>query len=248
MLQKKEPLISIITVNYNEKNIERTLKSILAQTFQDFEWIVVDGGSNEETLNIINKYKDRIDILFSEKDNGVYDAMNKGIKVSNGRWLIFMNAGDSFYEAVSLEKIFKKYSFILRNKDIIYCDSIYHTIDSVEYKPIFPDKLNSEFWHNSCISHQSTFIRKELFNKYGLYDETYKISADLEKLLLFKQKKCKFHHIKEIISNYYTDGISAIDESREYERKLILDKYKIKAPKPIAKKIKNFIKKIIRVR
>ena len=241
----QKPLISIITVNYNEKNIERTLKSIVTQTFQDFEWIIIDGGSNPETLSIINKSKNRINILISEKDDGVYDAMNKGIKISGGSWLIFMNAGDSFYENTSLEKIFSKYITAIQQKDIIYCDSIYHTIDNIKYKPVFPDKLDSKFWYESCISHQSSFIKRELFEKYGLYDKTYKISADLEKWLLFKQKKCKFYHIKEIVSNYYTDGISSVNESREYERKLILNKYGIKKPKPgIKRQMQEFISKI----
>ena len=164
----QKPLISIITVNYNEKNIERTLKSIVTQTFQDFEWIIIDGGSNPETLSIINKYKNRINILISEKDDGVYDAMNKGIKISGGSWLIFMNAGDSFYENTSLEKIFSKYITAIQQKDIIYCDSIYHTIDNIKYKPVFPDKLDSKFWYESCISHQSSFIKRELFEKYGI--------------------------------------------------------------------------------
>ena len=90
--------ISIITVCYNEPNLEKTCESIINQTMQDFEWVVIDGGSNEETQNIWNKYKHRINTFVSEPDNGIYDAYNKGVKLATGDYIIFMNAGDCFYE------------------------------------------------------------------------------------------------------------------------------------------------------
>ena len=220
-----KPKITVITVCYNEKNLDKTCKSIVSQTFQDFEWIVMDGGSDEKFQQIFEKYKYRINTFISKKDNGIYDAMNKAITLSKGDWLIFMNAGDSFYDEKSLEKIIVKNKNAFKKADIVYCDSFYHRPDGISYIPKFPDKIKKEFWQRSCISHQSTFIKKELFDKYGLYDEFYRISADLEKWLCFQNAGCKFKHIKEIISNYSVDGLSTYAFGREYERKLILDKY-----------------------
>ena len=116
--------LSIITICYNIKDeIERTCKSIVGQTWQDFEWIVVDGGSTDGTLEVLKKYSDRIDILISEKDSGIYNAMNKGIKLANGEWLNFMNGGDNFASNDVLEKVFKNKNY---EADILYGDMSYH--------------------------------------------------------------------------------------------------------------------------
>ena len=96
--------LSIITICYNEPNLEETCKSIVNQTWQDFEWIVVDGGSNEETQKIWDKYKYRIDKFISEPDNGRYNAMNKGIAQAHGEFLNFMNSGDFFYNNLFIRK------------------------------------------------------------------------------------------------------------------------------------------------
>ena len=118
MTSKHLPKFSIITICYNEPNLEKTCKSIVNQTFQGFEWIVIDGGSNRQTLDIFEKYKDRIDYFVSEKDNGRYHAMNKGLRVAKGEYVNFMNAGDYFNGHDVLEKIIH---FGL-DKDIVYGD------------------------------------------------------------------------------------------------------------------------------
>lgn len=228
MQNSQKPLITIITVCYNEKNVFRTCKSIAEQTFQDFEWLVFDGGSNAETLNVFENFRQRIDIFRTQRDSGIYDAMNRAIEASSGKWLIFMNAGDTFFDEKSLENVYKKALFNIsysQNADIIYCDSLYHTKEGITFKPVFPEKLTFKFWIKNCISHQSAFIKKELFEKSGLYDESFKISADLEKWLCFKKSGYKFRHLEEMVSNYYMDGISAKDPLAEKERETILKKY-----------------------
>ena len=110
--------LSIITVCLNEKNIERTCKSIVSQTFADFEWIVIDGKSNRNTLNKIKKYKNKISVFISEPDAGIYDAMNKGILSATGDYISFMNAGDTYFSKYALEKVFSK----PKDQDIIYGD------------------------------------------------------------------------------------------------------------------------------
>ena len=105
---RKKPVLSIITICYNIKDeIERTCKSIVNQTWQDFEWIVVDGGSIDGTVEVLKKYQDRMSVLISEPDNGLYNAMNKGIVHAKGEWLNFMNGGDEYAVTDALERVFK---------------------------------------------------------------------------------------------------------------------------------------------
>ena len=179
------PVLSIITVCYNEKEVERTCKSITEQTFKDFEWIVIDGGSNAETLKILEKYKFKMDFFVSEKDTGIYNAMNKGIAQAKGIWLNFMNAGDAFFENTSLEKLFFKNANSFKKNDVVYCNSLSHKDNGKTYTTNFYKKLDYPFWCENCISHQASFIKKELFEKFGPYSEEYKISGDLDKWLLF---------------------------------------------------------------
>jgi len=220
------PILSIITVCYNEKEMERTCKSITEQTFQDFEWIIKDGGSNGETLGIIEKYKKRADIFISKKDTGIYNAMNKGIELAKGKWLLFMNGGDSFFEKTTLEKIFTEEKKAFKNADIVYCASNFHEADGRHYIREFKEKLDCDFWSKDCLCHQSSFIKKELFDKFGPYTEEFKISGDLEKWILFQKKGCKFKRLKNIVSNYYKIGLSAQNEELcKKEREIILDRY-----------------------
>ena len=208
-----QPLLSIITICYNEKQIERTCKSIVEQTWQDFEWIVVDGGSTDGTLDILKKYKDRIDILISEPDKGIYNAQNKGIKLAHGQYLNFMNGGDAFFNSTVLEKVFKDKT---QTADVLYGKCC--AADGVRYLVVdYPKKLDVTYWLNHTLNHQSSFIKKELFDRYGLYDETYKIVADKEKFVLFFQKRCFFEYVPEIIAFYDLTGLSARNQIKSLE-------------------------------
>ncbi len=222
-MSDKKPL-TIITVCYNEKEAERTCKSILNQTFQNFEWIVIDGGSNKEILEIFDKYKERIDIFVSEKDNGIYDAMNKGIKLASNEWLNFMNAGDSYFEDTTLEKVFLKNKY--KDADILYGNCRQYRDDGSSFLSAFPKKLGYLFWQSNCLNHQAAFIKKELFNRFGLYDEQYRICADYEKYLLYEKEKCRFKHLNITVSNFFPGGVSnTYRELADAESESILDKY-----------------------
>lgn len=214
---------SVITVCYNAPNLERTCQSIVNQTYQDFEWIVVDGGSNQETLDIFEKYKYRINKFVSESDNGIYDAMNKGIKLSSGEYLLFMNGGDSFYDS----NVLQAYVDNGLDKDIIYSnvELMGERNRIIEY----PEILDTKFWLTNCICHQSTIVRKELFDKYGLYNEEYKIVADFQKWLEFiKLQNCSYKKVDFIGAKYSLDGISSDKKRRKFineERELAIKKY-----------------------
>lgn len=216
--------LSIITVCYNNKDeIARTCESIIRQTWQDFEWIVVDGGSTDGTLDILQKYRHRINILISEPDTGIYNAMNKGIKRANGVWLNFMNGGDNFASDDALAQVFDHQDY---EADILYGNMNFTKKNKPSFIRTFPRILTKAFFYSSCINHQSSFIKRDLFEKYGMYDENYKIVADWEKWLMFLKSGCKFQHIDVTVADFYSGGISSkMSEKHLQERKKVFQKY-----------------------
>lgn len=218
--------LSIITICYNEPNLEKTCESIANQSWQDFEWIVVDGGSNEETLAVFEKYKYRIDKFVSESDNGIYDACNKGIKLATGEYLNFMNAGDCFYNDKVLEK------FIKRNVDgdILYGNAnvMYKEKSKIfKYPKIMGNShsLDIIFFIYDNINTQSSFVKRTLFEMYGLFDTKYKIASDYDRWLKFYTKSVKFCRLNFIVANYDMNGISSRDGITDDEKKEIQLKY-----------------------
>lgn len=166
-------LISIVTVSYNAVlSIEQTIQSVINQTYPYIEYIIIDGGSKDGTVDIIKKYEDKIAYWVSEPDKGIYDAMNKGIRVSRGYWINFMNSGDRFFDFNVLDRLFleKNYTGV----DIIYGDRISeYSFGSFYQMPKALSHLNTCF----PIFHQSTFVRSEIMKKYE-FDLKYRISGD----------------------------------------------------------------------
>lgn len=217
--------ISIITICYNEPDIKKTCESIVNQTYQDFEWIVIDGGSNEQTLDILNTYKSRINVFISEKDAGIYNAMNKGINLAKGDYLNFLNAGDTYYDNNSLSKASK----YLDNIDIIFGDLKFLQVGKYRRKFVkkYPDKIEPGWFIDESLPHPSSFIKKELFDKFGLYNENYKIVSDWEKWIeFFEVNKCSYKHIPITISSYNCSGIASnSDALQQKERAEVILKY-----------------------
>ena len=215
--------LSIISVCRNQKDIQDTIDSVIAQTFKDFEWIVIDGASDDGTLDKLKRVEEKIDILISEPDKGIYNAMNKGIKLAKGEYLLFLNGGDNLVSADILEKVFA----LNIDADVIYGNT----------NMVNPDNSFHHFWKVGVIrdedyfifgniSHQSSFIKRELFNKYGLYNEENKICSDAEGFLVFLKNGANFKKIELIVSNHKNDGVSSIDKKRcLIERKEMVKKY-----------------------
>lgn len=177
-----KPLISIITVVYNgEQFLEETIKSVLNQTYDNVEYIIIDGGSTDGTLEIIRKYENAIDYWISEKDDGIYDAWNKGIKVSHGEWIAFLGADDQYL----LNAIENYIDFLKDYSNIDYISSLGEVIN--EYyqtiKIIGQSWKWKEFKAQMKIVHVGSLHHKNLFVKYGLYDYKYKVAGDYEFLL-----------------------------------------------------------------
>lgn len=214
--------ISIITICYNEIHIKSTCESIVNQTYKDFEWIVIDGGSSAETLEILEQYKDHISVFISEKDSGVYNAMNKGIELAKGEYINFLNGGDYYYDNESLERAVA----LGFDADIIYGNQKFLQKESFFVKN-YPKVLPYEWFITDCIPHQSSFIKRELFDKYGKYNEKYKIVSDWEKWIIFIDiNKVPYKHIDTMVSVHRYDGISSVyDERHLNERQEVLKKY-----------------------
>lgn len=198
------PAFTIITVCLNiASTIRRTCESIVHQTFQDFQWIVVDGASTDGTLDILQEYSSRINILISEPDKGIYNAMNKGIKLATGEYINFMNGGDEFYDNNVLEKVYKT----RMEADVVYGDE--YIVGAKTYLLRNHRKLCKKSIYKKSIYHQSVFV-KALIQKRIPFDESYTIAADYDFLTkLFISKKYVFRRIDLVISVFYLDGISS---------------------------------------
>lgn len=210
---------SIITVVLNDKqNIEKTLLSVVNQNI-DLQYIVIDGGSTDGTLEMIKKYQDKIALFVSEKDNGIYDAMNKAVERANGEWLCFMNSGDSFVSSSSVLDFFTKQK--LKNADVLYGDHkvVYPTKTRVQKaKPI------KEIWKGMVFSHQSCFVKREVLLKYKFNTDN-KITADYELFYTLHKEGKTFEYIPLLLSSITSGGVSDVKRIESIvSRWKILDK------------------------
>lgn len=197
--------LSIITVCLNEREgIKKTCESILSQTWQDFEWIVIDGGSTDGTLDILSEYP--VTHLVSEPDEGVYQAMNKGINLARGKYVFFLNGGDYFYRPDVLSEVFEKRNW---DEDILYGEISINGSSSHVSKSLKSIKSPFAFiGHN--IPHQGAFIKRSLFLSYGFYDETLKVSSDWKQWIVFALNKCSFRYLPFAVAGFDSKGISSV--------------------------------------
>ena len=193
------PKISVITISFNSfSTIEKTIKSVIGQTYPDIEFIVLDGGSTDGTVDILNQYRDKIDILRIEPDKGIYDAMNKGINLSSGEWINFMNSNDYFFNEKVIEDVFSRCA----EADIIYG----YCIDPDTGKSVKPLSLG-EFWKRIPINHQSAFI-KAVYYKERPYELKYTISSIYDFLYFWYCKGLRFEYIDLPVAVYNMKGLS----------------------------------------
>lgn len=221
-----EMKLSVITINFNNKvGLERTFNSVFSQTYRHFEYIVIDGGSSDGSKDLLEKYEDKLTYWISEPDTGIYNAMNKGIKRAKGEYLLFLNSGDSLVVDV-LQKAINE----LDGTDIIYGNWYWTDQGKVIHQDIFPDKITFIFlaYHYS-LPHQASFIKKELFEKFELYDESLRMVSDWKFFLLAIFKwNCNYRHINLFISYYDKTGFSSNpknDPIQMSERKQVMDSH-----------------------
>lgn len=206
--------VSIVTVCYNEEEfIEETILSVIKQTFKDYEYIIIDGGSTDNTLNIINKYSQKITKVISEKDHGIYNAMNKGLRASTGEYMLFLNAKDRIYNESVLEKIFEANP----SEEVVYGDVLMTDRRKVSRILNYPKQLGLKFILSNNICHQAIITKRELYYKYGNFDESFKYYADYDFLLrILLKHNCSTKYMPFIFSIYDLCGITS-DNNKQNE-------------------------------
>lgn len=197
--------VSVVTVSYNCVNtIELTIKSVINQSYFNVEYVVIDGVSNDGTCELISRYKDSIDVFVSEKDSGIYDAMNKSLNFITGDWILFMNSGDYFADERVLENIFSNRFY--DTTDVIYGDTIVNCYNKLKYSKALPLSRISR-----CMpfSHQSVLVKSDLLRQKP-FNLSYKIVADFAFFReLYYDEKSFFYHPHPISIYELISGVSA---------------------------------------
>jgi len=213
--------VSIITICRNEeKLIEETCRSVAAQVFDDFEWLVVDGASTDGTLEILERYRRHMSYFVSEPDGGIYEAMNKGIRAAKGEYLLFLNGGDSLADPLVLQRLFRYETdnpLLVPMQPALKADIVFGEIVARENGflpwpglPIGPRRLGLMYFKMHTLSHQAVFIRKSLFERIGLYDANYTTAGDYEWFLrAILRRRASYEYVPLVVSIFNFEGTSA---------------------------------------
>lgn len=192
--------LSIITINLNnKKGLEKTIQSILSQTYSNYEYIIIDGHSIDGSVDLIKDIEKNVNYWISEADDGIYQAMNKGIEQAKGEYFLFLNSGDELISDNILEEIFKETHL----QDIIYGDIAYQDKSGTKIITSLPERLNLQYFYNASLWHQAAFIKRGLFEKYGGYNENNKLVSDweffLKRIII---DKCSYKKINQVVTYY----------------------------------------------
>jgi glycosyltransferase involved in cell wall biosynthesis len=229
--------LCIITINLNNcEGLKNTIKSIVNQTFLDFEFIIIDGNSNDKSVELIKEYSQYISKWVSESDTGIYQAMNKGIRMANGKYLLFLNSGDFLVNNQVLECVFNQE----RNADILCGKCNISDNGSVVHTTNPPQNITFGTLYSNGLSHQSTFIKKELFQKLGYYREDFRINSDIEfwyRSIIWAGASTE--KLDVVISDYNLDGLSSKENRTE---EFLLEHQKILADPKLQKFIPDYEK------
>lgn len=237
---------SIITINLdNHAGLIKTIESVVNQTFTEFEFIIIDGGSTDGSKEIIEAFTPKLSYWVSEPDRGIYHAMNKGIEKSSGEYLLFLNSGDFLVDNNVLEKV----SISRTSADILLGDCSYSKNGKVIFTAISPEELTLRNFFHQTIPHQASFIKRRLFKDYGLYDESYKILSDLDFwLITIILKNCSVQRLNILVSDYNLDGTSCNQKDLTFindEYESIFSKH---IPSRITKDYESYQKQLLAMR
>ena len=205
------PKISIITVSFNSaKTIKETIESILIQDYNNIEYIIIDGGSSDETIDIVKSYSEEISYFISEKDNGIYDAMNKGIRAATGDIVGILNSDDFYPNSFVLSNVAK--SFKKYNCDAVYGDLVYvNKKDTTQIKRYWQagNYNTSKIKNGWMLPHPTFFVKKVMYDRHGLYNSALKRAADYEMILkLLYKENISVHYIPMILVKMRMGGAS----------------------------------------
>lgn len=215
MKQNTSTKITIITINFNNRyGLEKTIRSVVCQSCHNYEYVIIDGGSTDGSVDVIKKYVDNIDYWVSERDKGIYHAMNKGIDKANGEYCLFLNSGDTLYDSEVIRNVCPQLE-----ADIVVGGICKGTSGYVKRLKLTEPLVMLDFWFENPIPHQSTFIKSEVCRQL-YYDESLKIVGDLKffiQAIVFNE--CSQQSIDTIVSYFDENGISGqINSDDEWER------------------------------
>ena len=217
-----QPKLSIITIVYNNvRDIERTMLSVLNQTYNNIEYIIIDGASTDGTLDVIKKYESRITKLISEKDEGIYYAMNKGLATATGDYVLFMNSGDEIYTKGTVANVFATAD----DADIYYGETemINDAVQSLgQRRHKVPTQLTwRSFKYGMSVSHQAIYVKRSLA---GRYDEIYQLSSDIDWIINVLKKAKKIVNVNFYIAKYLVGGISKKRHKQSLKERFVVMK------------------------
>jgi len=219
-----KPTLSVITVVYNNvRDIERTMLSVLTQTYPNIEYIIIDGKSTDGTLKIINRYKNAIAKIFNEKDEGIYDAMNKGLASATGDYVLFMNSGDELYAQDTVEKVFSS----TPGADIYYGETEMINEEGQSLgrrRHETPEQLTwKSFRYGMNVSHQAIYVKRWLIVPF---DRRYKLSADIDWIIRAVARAQKIVNVHQYVAKYLVGGMSKAKHRQSLmERFNIMQRY-----------------------
>lgn len=206
---------SVITINYNNvEGLRNTIMSVVGQTFNDYEYIVIDGGSTDDSVSVIKEYSDRINYWISELDGGIYNAMNKGVAQAHGDYSIFMNSGDCFYNA----KVLELFSGCNMQEDIVVGKLVSARNGDTLFAP--PQREISLYYlYSGTVPHQSSFIKTEILRLYP-YDEKLKIVSDWKFFIqAIVMHNCSIRYIDDVVAKFDTEGFSTSNPDKMWREK-----------------------------
>jgi len=221
-------ILSIITINFNDlEGLRKTIDSVLSQTWHNFEWIIIDGGSTDGSKELIEDTANKLtasdynplSFWCSESDSGIYNALNKGLSYCIGTYINCMNSGDEFYDNQTLEKLFST----SHNSDIIFGNSFHYSKENA-FISHYPESVDLYFLYHSNICHQAMFVKTELL-KASPFDEQYRICADYAKWLELMIQGCNFKYVPNMICRFDMTGMSNTGDLITIEREKIKTKY-----------------------
>lgn len=213
--ERGKPLVTVITVVYNRGDtLEQCILSVLGQTYENIEYIIVDGGSVDQTLEIIGKYESAIDYYVSEPDSGIYNAMNKGLSLATGSYILFLNA-DDWYRKDTVAQLVSK--ALASNADVTYADAYIVDPDGFLCKRLDSWLHYGLYTRGAPIRHETMLIKADVYNKFGMYDESYHIIADYDYMITLYNGNCSFSHIPEPLLYFRNNGISNVDDIKRQE-------------------------------
>jgi glycosyltransferase involved in cell wall biosynthesis len=203
-MDQETPLISIITVVYNgASTLEQTILSVINQTYKNIEYIIIDGGSTDGTVDIIKKYEKHLACWVSEPDKGIYDAMNKGIEKATGELIGIINS-DDWYELDCIETIIKLKT-VTDNNTVLY--GLIRIVNEQGFFEIY--SCSPDYFFNKMPPHPTFFIPRRIYEKYGTFNTEYKYCSDYDLLLRLKKQNINFYMVEKILTNFQIGGVSS---------------------------------------